>query len=190
MNLRFLDSPRGKNMLLTIAIGVAAYTCFTIVSDVVPYSIAYNHTSSIPRGFYLQNKLTPDSVLVRGQDVCFQINEPDWMKGRGYVNGSVKYCKHLVGMAGDKVELSTGGKCPVNQFQIRYADDSVYCMGLTQKTDSKGRPVYSGLHEGVIPEGYVAVSGPNHPMSIDSRYLGLLQRNSLTYEAAPLWTWN
>lgn len=189
MNQRFLNSPRAKNLLLTVAIGVAAYTAFTIVSDIVPYSVAYNHTASIPRGFYLQNKVTADTVLVRGQGVCFQIQEPDWMKGRGYVHGSVKYCKYLVGMPGDKVERSSGGQCPVGQYQIRYANDSVYCMGLVQKADSKGRPVYSGLTEGVIPEGYIAVSGPNHPMSIDSRYLGLLQKNSLTYEAAPLWTW-
>ncbi len=67
--------------------------------------------------------------------------------------------------------------------QLTFKADTFACdgqpLGSVIHNTYDGTPIQVAEFNGVIPEGKVFVMGP-HPRSFDSRYLGLLDRSSLT----------
>jgi conjugative transfer signal peptidase TraF len=187
--MTFFNKDRQRNMLITLAVFAATYVSFQILSDVVPYSISFNTTPSIPTGLYFQEKLASNHTIARDQYYCFVPPEHDWMKGRDYNKLGIRFCKRVVGLPDDTIKWEVNKKCGLTaQYVIYREDKSFVCMGTQRELDSKGRAVPKALPVGIIPEGKYVMRGDNSKVSLDSRYLGLIDKQTITYRVAPLWT--
>ena len=187
--MKFLTKERQRNILITLAVFSGAFVSFQILSDVVPYSIAFNTTPSIPTGLYFQEKLADNHVMQRSSYYCFVPPEQDWMKGRDYNRLKIRFCKRVVGMPGDQVKWEQNAKCGLTPQYVVYRSKTEFtCMGTQRILDSKNRPVPKAIPLGEVPSGKYIMRGDNAKVSLDSRYLGLIDRQTITHRVAPLWT--
>jgi conjugative transfer signal peptidase TraF len=165
---------------------VASWTLLLItlglfVGSLSPVALAWNVTSSIPRGLYLTTKTTEATAVTYGDIVCFKFVEPSWAKGRMYVPQGLKICKPVVGLPGDALIVNASELLiqPAKQEGTRIPVPTV---------DSKGRHINPAVREsGVVPPGHVFLVSTYKPNSLDSRYLGAIPRESLTNKISPLW---
>lgn len=151
-------------------------------SAYVPWSLSWNTTASIPEGLYLTERIS--TLPPAGDLVCFRYVAPTWAAPRQYFHNGFRLCKHLAGVAGDRVVQRQG------VFYVRNADGRTQLVGATQPADSSGRPIpQHALKLGVIPHGQVVVAAPAHTNSLDSRYLGYVPRDRIQWRVYPLWTY-
>ncbi|KWT98320.1 MULTISPECIES: S26 family signal peptidase [unclassified Variovorax] len=148
---------------------------------VVPYSLSWNVTASIPRGLYLSTEATT-TPLVRGQIGCFAYSAPTWAEARHYFPDGFQLCKYALGLPGDVVEVDASLR--VSSAAGKHADVAF------ASADSRGRPMprAEGL-AGAIPRGEYLLLAPAHTNSLDSRYLGRIAHERLTRTLVPLLTW-
>jgi type IV secretory pathway protease TraF len=146
-----------------------------------PFGLALNTTHSIPQGLYFSKTGAP-SPLLRGQTVCFAYAPPSWAKGRAYFEPGRRLCKHVAGLPGDRT-VRKG--LALSLFDAR---GQLVLEARLAATDRKGEAIPPGaLSSGTIPEGKVLLLAPANENSLDSRYLGLIDRAALSHQIWPLW---
>lgn len=150
-----------------------------INQDVLPASIVYNRTNSIPLGLYLANKTKPFSLSNPGI-ACYNYSAQEWAKERKYLPENYIACKRIIGVAGDTVQYFE------NEIKVFSKKQNKEYSFPVAKRDSKNRPLpqpEAGTSI-LIPEGYIYMSGDS-PMSLDSRYLGLVPTSKIIYTVEP-----
>ena len=162
-------------MTLVLLMGAAA--------AVLPYSLSYNHTASLPQGFYLSEK--PNlAQLQPGDLVCFKRVLPQWAQGRkNYGVEGIDLCKAIVGVPGDQVERLANGRIQVS------GNRGTRDGGTVAAQDSRGQPMYGAELPSVIPADHYYVAIPRLQTSLDSRYLGLIPAQNISRKVRPLLTW-
>jgi len=146
-----------------------------------------NLTPSVPRGIYI---LVPGSPW-RGDMVSLCLEDPFFVslaKDRGYLRSGSCPCglepllKTLVGLPGDRLEITPEGLCINGDLQPN---------SRLVVADSHGRPmsVSMALAPGTIPPGMGLVLSDGHPGGFDGRYFGFTPLASLQ-RAQPVLTFN
>lgn len=161
-------------------IALVATLMFHAYDKYVPYGVRYVGTTSIPTGFYLSKTYVHGSGLAAGEFVCFKPSLPEWRRLQepsGFVGS---FCKKVLAVPG--YTLTARGP---DRFAI--AGSSEVWLGKVLSKDSLGRPVQpAALPETPIPPGMYWLGGLNHPNSFDSRYLGLVEDQSIEVVLTPL----
>lgn len=150
-----------------------------INQDLLPKSIVYNRTDSIPLGLYIANKNKPFELTNPGI-ACYNYSAQDWAKDRKYLPENYIVCKRIIGVAGDIVQYFEN---EVKVFSKKQNKEYVF---IVAKRDSKNRPLpqpAAGTSI-VIPEGAIYMAGDS-AMSLDSRYLGLVSTTKIIYTVEP-----
>lgn len=161
------------------------YTALVLIAvlkinqDFLPKSIVYNRTNSIPLGLYIANKTKPFEISNPGIG-CYNYHAQDWAKDRNYLPEKYIVCKRIIGVAGDTVDYFE------NEIKVfSKKQNKSYTFALSKK-DSRNRLLPQPT-PGVsieIPEGKVYLAGDSS-LSLDSRYLGLINTSEFIYTAEP-----
>lgn len=176
-----------KRPLLRLAAVVCGWTLFAtlviqLYAHFVPYSLAWNQTSSIPRGFYWA-KAHDGKQLARGDLACFRYRAPDWASNRDYFPDGFRLCKPVAGLPGDSVVKEDG------KLQV-FADGKLVEQVSVATADRQGRPLEThAMPAGVVPVGQLVLLAPKYPNSLDSRFLGLIEASKVTHQIWPLWVY-
>lgn len=141
--------------------------------------LVYNHTPSVPLGFYWLNNEPEEDQFTRGELIVF--NVPDAFKAlvfsRGWLNPGESFLKPIAAQSGDFV-CTKAGFVRVNQVSY----------GRILNHDSKGRPLTVFDYCGIVnPDQFFVFV--NHEKSFDSRYYGPIDFNNIIATAKPLWTY-
>ena len=166
-----------------IALGIVALSA-AVLCAARAFDLRVNWTESMPRGVY--QRIEP--VLERGAwvAVCLEGQAAGLARVRGYVidgsctSGLAPIFKRLVGIPGDRIDLTTHGVA-VNGAAVPDSELSA--------VDSRGRAL-EHMSEGamILVEGRFFVMGVNPSRSWDSRYFGAVSTHQIVASARPLWT--
>lgn len=170
-----------RPVLEAIFIGGVFLILLKLWTAFIPWSLSWNTTASIPEGLYVTERIS--ALPAVGDLVCFRYEAPAWAAPRQYFHNGFRLCKHLAGVAGDRVVQRKG------VFYVRNANGHTQLVGATQRADSSGRPIpQHALKLGPIPPGKVVVAAPAHTNSLDSRYLGYVPSDRIRWRIYPVWT--
>lgn len=165
-------------------VGVATLMLLRTISAVSPYSLVYNVTPSIPKGFYKATVVKP-TELVRGDLACFPYSAPQWAKDRAYLPEGMELCKPLVGLPGDRIERE-GDRI----FLITPQSTKRQLLATVSPVDSKGRAMpLDALPEGTLSATQFVFISNRVPNSYDSRYYGVIPTHIVRTRITPLYTW-
>lgn len=138
--------------------------------------LVWNASASVPIGLYAVRAIdTPK----RGDLVLADPPEPlaDWLVERGYLGPDMPLIKHVAALSGQKVcrrglTITIDGKA----------------VAIAKAHDRLGRrlPKWQGCHR--LSETQVFFLNPNTPSSLDGRYFGPLERDTIAGRAVPIWT--
>lgn len=146
------------------------------------HSFLYNNTESIPKGLYWGSEFKKNKSLNIGDIACFRYSAPDWAADRAYFPDNFTLCKKVMGAEGDLVINSPDG------YSIVHNNKSISLIIKESKIDSKGRSTVSANLAGVVPNNSVVLIGTGSSKSMDSRFLGFIDKHKITYTAIPLIT--
>lgn len=132
------------------------------------YGLYCNMTKSFPQDYFFVKKLFAPHELHKGVLVALRVDFET-----PYIDKRHVLLKHIACDSGDRL-TSVGTEFFCNQQRI----------AIALKEDSKGLKMKQFEFDGEIPEGYMFLTA-EHPRSYDSRYFGLLNKN--TVEAIGLW---
>jgi len=178
-------NPRLLVLVKTAFVAFVAYSCFTTYSRVVPYSLVFNRTESIPIGLYWAEDIRA-SKLSRGDIACFPYATPDWAKDRRYLPDGLTVCKPVAGLPGDMVKREG------NKLFVSYAETPQVSkmLGEYATHDSRKRPLPQDmLPMGAVPEGTLLMVAGAHANSLDSRYVGYIPAYTIQRRIHPIYTW-
>lgn len=160
-----------KKVILALLLGVAAVYLFSIQ----PYGVSYVMTNSIAKGYYFSTKTKPDHKPKNGDVVCVEFNPPDWVKERQYLPRDLSLCKKVAAIEGEFVRRKG------DDLEVSKNGESWVRLGRFQAKDSKGRTIqsYPWGESTRLKQGEFFAFGDNNEMSLDSRYLGPLETDSI-----------
>ena len=151
------------------------------------FKIGYNISPSMPEGVYFFKKFNSETMsLHKGDIVTFCVSDmiTKMIRDRDYISGNTQtsYCKNnnpafvkqVIALQNDKIEID-------NDFL--YINSVLLPKAQLFYTDIKGNPLPR------LPNGYskilndkdVFVFGTGDIRSIDSRYLGIINKNNIAY---------
>jgi conjugal transfer pilin signal peptidase TrbI len=94
----------------------------------------------------------------------------------------------IFGAEGKKIIFIKQVSCKEGEY-LAVQGKNYYCnndyIGRAKDKSLAGDPVTNFVFNGIIPEGYIFVSGANIN-SLDSRYIGFIEKNSLKAVAVPI----
>lgn len=155
------------------AIVVLAAASLLVADD----PIIYNHSPSLPAGFYLRIASQP----ARGRLIRFAMPAAAaaYARDRGDDASDVTFLKPVAAAAGDRV-CRDGPSVSVNGAIVAAA----------RELDSDGRPLptWSGCR--TLATGEVLVLATRVPNSFDSRYYGPVPTSRILGVYRPLWTFS
>lgn len=165
-----------KNKFITVPNFCLLMIVILAIMKIVPYRIHYNHTPSMPLGFYWihKTKFTPEHkqlvlVCLTNKEYQELAISRQYLLSSRQCNGVEPMLKKISGTPGDKILITASGLIIngrlIPNTQILSHDDLL-------------RKISSRLQSGIIPEGYYLVLGDS-PMSFDSRYYGLVPESSI-----------
>ena len=98
------------------------------------------------------------------------------VKERKWIPLYDRLLKRIVGLEGDEICIHKNKIFLNNKYFV-----------VTQKTDSKNRPMpqLSGCH--IVEKGYVWVMLKDNSLSLDSRYYGQISESSIYGKAVPIY---
>ena len=139
--------------------------------------VVYNHTSSLPKGFYRLTDLDLDTSIRNGELVVFDIPASfrKMVIERKWLNKNDTLTKPVSAIEGDFV-------CTHN----RTVTVNNISYGRVKMYDSEGRPMPWFKYCGTVKKGDVFVF-INNAKSFDSRYYGPVNVNDIHAKARPLW---
>jgi conjugative transfer signal peptidase TraF len=164
-------------------VALVAFALISVYSARVPYSLVWNTTESIPKGLYFSEDAVPSNSWKYGDTGCFTYQAPEWAQPRSYFPKNFRLCKYVVGFEGDTLTVEN------DEMWVNQRTGARLSLGSFAEVDSKGRPLPKGLVAGPIPAGQVVMSAPTFVNSMDSRYLGPIQKSALRNRIHPLITW-
>lgn len=146
------------------------------------YSFGVNETDSEPEGIYFQK---PIQRIEKDEMLSVQLPDDSFALKRGYIDRYMQIIKRVGAVPGEY--LWTQGKtqyvCDQDQFNT-----SCRKLGQCLSVDSKGRPMPCQHWQGQqIPANHYYMYSNRVPNSVDSRYLGLIERSQLTHHETLLW---
>ncbi len=144
---------------------------------------SYNGTISLftGTGLYRYQKWS-DGNFERGDVVAARYVRQAWLEDMGWDRKPVEVIlKKVAGIPGDRI-MRKG-----EELHLCYGEPEV-CrhVATRQKTDSRGVPFPKVDLPEVIPPGFFLLLA-DHPLSLDSRYMGLFQAHALLGRAEPVW---
>lgn len=177
-NIYYLSLKRKPVNLIPVLLVLSTFIFIAIIfMNSGKKYLVYNHTDSIPKGFYyLNNDIDIESVK-NGDLIVFDV--PDQVKEmviyRRWLNVNDTLTKPVSAKAGDFV-------CTNNRTVI--VNNISY--GPIEEYDSNGREMPWFKYCGTVKKGEVFVFIDNSK-SFDSRYYGPIPAAELTAKATPLW---
>lgn len=167
---------RGGNLVMTMAGSVSAALALTVLIA-MPKWIAYNPTSSAPRGFYRLTNPGPPRI---GAQVLASLPPAiaHLANGRRYLPPGVPVLKRIAAAPGATV-CREGG--------IVTVDAVVVARALSRDRARRPLPVWYGCHR--LDRGQVFLLSGRDPAAFDGRYFGPVSVTLIRAEAYPLWTW-
>ncbi|MBV7255890.1 S26 family signal peptidase [Pacificimonas sp. WHA3] len=138
--------------------------------------LIWNASASVPVGVYfvtpLRDPQVGDLAVVRPPEEL-----SNWLVARGYLGHDTPLLKHIAGLPGAEV-------C---RFGITITIDGA-SVATAQTADRHVRPlpVWSGCR--VLREGEVFFLNRREPASLDGRYFGPLDTDTIIGRAVPIWT--
>ena len=138
--------------------------------------LIWNASASVPIGAYfvtpLRDPKVGDLAVVRPPEAL-----ADWFVARAYLSHDTPLLKQVAGLPGAEV-------C---RFGITITMDGA-SVATARTTDRHGRPlpVWSGCR--VLREGEVFFLNRREPTSLDGRYFGPLDTDTIIGRARPIWT--
>lgn len=166
---------KGRLMMLTVTIWVAAALVATIVLEPLPLYI-WNASASVPIGLY---RLLPAAQFQVTELVAVQPPEPlaTFLDLNGYLPIGVPMLKRVLALAGQSV-CRTGLTISVNDVPVGEAKDH----------DRRGRPLPKWQGCRVVGDGELFLMNWQSGDSLDGRYFGFLPASSVIGRAVPVWT--
>ncbi|WP_299864046.1 S26 family signal peptidase [uncultured Roseobacter sp.] len=158
--------------LAGVAIGLIGASA-AVRSDPI---LIWNASASVPVGVYFVKPLRDPQV-----DDLAVVHPPEelsnWLVARGYLGQDTPLLKHVAGFPGAEV-------C---RFGITITIDGA-SVATARTTDRHGRPlpVWSGCR--VLREGEIFFLNRREPASLDGRYFGSLDTDTIIGRAVPIWT--
>ncbi|WP_019960592.1 S26 family signal peptidase [Woodsholea maritima] len=138
--------------------------------------LIWNASASVPVGVYfvtpLRDPRVGDLAVVRPPEEL-----SNWLVARGYLGRDAPLLKQIAGLPGAEF-------C---RFGITITIDGAR-VATARTTDRNGRPlpVWSGCR--VLREGEVFFLNRREPASLDGRYFGPLDADTIIGRAVPVWT--
>lgn len=159
-------------------IGTTFFLCLLYGNITIPNLLIYNHTESIPIGWYLRVPTELCMNIQVGDIVGYDV--PDHIREIAIKRGWLKE---------SDIMMKKIGALPGDSFEIR--DDKTFWVrnqyiGNVYEFDSKNQamPVMSiGKYE-VDKDEFLPVT--KHPYSFDGRYYGVIKINKIKFIAIPL----
>lgn len=168
----------------TALVGAAAMAVFNVFTHLVPYSLVWNRTASVPLGLYLAEEVSGDE-LKRGELGCFAYHAPTWAKARQYFPDGFKLCKPVAGVAGDTYAVRDS----LLMVRHKHTGHEVVA-GELAKADSAGRVLpQNALDAAILQPGQLLLVAGAHANSLDSRYLGVIPTAHVKLRLYPIWTY-
>ena len=169
-----------EQFFIALAASTLAIVCYV---RMVPYSLVWNITASIPKGLYFSTEYDGSRPLRHRQIACFDYRAPKWAEPRHYFPENFQLCKYVYALKGDVVSVS-GKQLTVSDLETSVAG------GVLAPADSRGRPLPQDVAiTGIVPDGQYLMLAPEHANSLDSRYLGLVAQSRITRTIVPILTW-
>lgn len=165
-----------KYFIITILVVIGI---LKINQDLLPKSIVYNRTDSIPIGLYIASKNKPFN-LTNPSIGCYTYSAQDWAKDRKYLPENYIVCKRIIGVAGDSVTYTDS---EVKVFSKKQNKEYSFTVA---KRDTQNRPLPQpeAGKTLTIPDGAIYMAGDS-AMSLDSRYIGLVPTSKIIYTVEP-----
>ena len=138
--------------------------------------VLWNSSPSVPVGFYI---LTPIDTLEVGTLVA--VRPPGafetWLVDNHYVGRGTPLLKHIAALSGSEV---------CRDGTIILIDGSPAAEARELDRLSRPLPVWTGCR--VLAEGQIFLLNAREPASLDGRYFGPLDADTIIGRATPLWT--
>ena len=140
--------------------------------------VVYNPSPSVPEGFY---RLRRAERLAIGDLVVVRVPEAyqDLLSDRGYLPPGVPLIKRVAGLAGDHVCTRDG---------LVFLNGRPLVRALERDALGRPMPLWRGCRPLREREFFAVIEEVE--TSLDSRYLGPLDRSLIVGKAAPLWTFD
>jgi len=165
---------RARKTLIATGAALALFVTSAVVrSDPV---LVWNASASVPVGFYAITPITRpdmgDLVAVRPPDALGR-----WLVENGYLGPDTPLLKRAAALPGSKV-CREGATIIIDGDAVAEARDR----------DRLGRPlpVWRGCQ--TLRDGEVFLLNVDHPGSLDGRYFGPLDADTIIGRATPIWT--
>ena len=138
--------------------------------------VLWNPSPSVPVGFYI---VTPIDTLEVGALVAVRPPMPleTWLVDNRYVGRDTPLLKRIAALPGAEV-CREGSAIQIDGEAIAEAQDR-------DRLD-RPLPVWTGCR--VLAEGQIFLLNAREPASLDGRYFGPLDADTITGRATPLWT--
>jgi len=174
--------------------GYVAIATLVIISIfmLMPYTLAYNHTASVPKGWYFVDQTVEPEALERDDLVIFYYDEPDWAKGRYPFGENYKFLKKVGGLPGEWIKtIPKMGNyaCEEDLSDVRIILKHCQFVGSPLPVDSKGQELPAYEWETALKSRELYLYSLHAPNSYDSRYLGPVWASRVYGRATPIITW-
>lgn len=175
---------RSKLALKLLVLAFASIGVVFALRSSSPWIYAYNGTQSLfaGTGLYRYEKWS-DGHFSRGDIVAARFVYPEWVESRPWweKSGPDLLFKRIAAVPGDHLKVTSGKLyvCPQDSDQCSLA-------AVRRNADSRGLSFPPIDLPEVVPDEYFLLLA-DHPMSFDSRYVGLFQRSTILGRAEPYW---
>ncbi len=165
---------RARKTLLAMGAALALLGASAVVRN--EPIVVWNASESVPVGFYAVTPITRpdigDLVAVRPPEALGR-----WLVGNGYLGPDTPLLKRVAASPGSEV-CREGTTITVDGAAVAEASE----------LDRLGRllPVWQGCR--TLRDGQVFLLNADHPASLDGRYFGPLDADTIIGRATPIWT--
>lgn len=181
-------TPKRKNFLIDTFLALSlSYMGFDAASRFLPYALVLNVTASIPLGVYVSESIEPYTPLRRTDLVCFRYGEePAMFTGRNYFKSTDTLCKPVLGFPGDTLRSTPAG------LFLTPREGTERQIAVYASHDLHGRPLtpFFGSEPYVLTGYDFALVAGDKPNSLDSRYIGPVDRFRIEKRIYPVFTWH
>lgn len=145
-----------------------------------PYKFFRVTSNSIEPGIYLAKTVDVKEKLLKQKYYCFEFNPPHkWIIERNYLPLNSMVCKKLIGVEKDTIYEESNRVVIIDSLT---KEKQILPQYLA--VDSKGRKMFKHFTQkesnpATIEENKLFLYGDKAPNSLDSRYLGTIDRSSV-----------
>lgn len=184
--LKFLKRRDNKQKLIeTLKLGVIGILILSVMRF-SPFKLFYNHTSSMPIGWYFVNFAARDVKINDLVIACTPNKEmAELALKRDYILHSKYACNWGSEYLLKRVVAAPGDTVLVKNNQI-YVNDKLLANSVILVADHLNQPLKSILQSATLDKNQYLLFGDTSS-SFDSRYFGVVQRNNIKGKALPIY---